>query len=146
VPPVDISSALICNYAEVREGLLFVTGGAVTRLVRPSYPSTLGVCVGIVLEGTEGEVAGIAHELRLVVRDSDGHTVAEVTGGFQAGDNLQVEPGELVQLPVAFNLMGVGIPSPGAYDIDVGLDGGDRAGQPERTLTIRAILVAAPPA
>jgi hypothetical protein len=138
VPAVDITSALICNYAEVREGLLFIAGGGVTRLVRPEYPAALGICVAVVMEGTEGEVAGIPHDIQLVVRDTDGQLVAEVKGGFQAGDNLHLEPGELVQLPIAFNLTGVVVPAAGAYDIDVAIDGGHLAGQPERTVTIRA--------
>jgi hypothetical protein len=138
VPSMDITSALICNYAEVREGLLFIAGGGVTRLVRPEYPATLGICVAVVMEGTEGEVAGIPHDIQLLVRDGDGQPVAEVKGGFQAGDNLRLEPAEMVQLPIAFNLTGVVVPAPGAYDIDVAIDGGHLAGQPERTVTIRA--------
>jgi hypothetical protein len=143
---MDISSALICNYAEVREGILFVSGGCITRLWRTEYPASLGVCVVVVLEGTEGEMAGIAHDIRLVVRNADGEVAAELNGSLNAGPMQGLEPGETVQLPVVFNLYGVVIPRADAYDVDIELDGGERMGQAQRTQTIRARVQATPAA
>ena len=139
---MDISTALLCDFAEVREGLLFLVGGPITRLWRPEFPAPMNVCVALVLEGTEGELAGISHDLQVSVVDADGRSHAEARAGIQAAPEGfgDLAPGEIVPIPVAVPLLGVPLPEPGSYDVHILLDGGAGLGQPERVLTLRAAV------
>jgi hypothetical protein len=143
---VDISTALLCDFAEVREGLLFLVGGPITRLWRAQFPAPMNLCVALVLEGTEGEVAGVPHELNVFVADADGRTHAEARTGIQAQAQGfgELSPGEVVPIPVVIPLLGVPLPGPGTFDVRILLDGGSPLGQPERLLTVRAAV--GPPA
>ncbi len=143
---MDISTALLCDFAEVREGLLFLVGGPITRLWRPQFPAPMSVCVALVLEGTEGEVAGITHELHVLVADADGRTHAEAHTALQAQAQGfgELTPGEVIPIPVVVPLLGVPLPVPGTFDVRILLDGGAQLGQPERLLTLRAAV--GPPA
>ena len=143
---MDISTALLCDFAEVREGLLFLVGGPITRLWRPQFPAPMSVCVALVLEGTEGEVAGVSHDLHVFVVDADGRSHAEARTSLQAQSQGfgELTPGEVIPIPVVVPLLGVPLPEPGTFDVRILLDGGAQLGQPERLLTLRAAV--GPPA
>ena len=47
---LDLSTAVLCDFAQVRDRLLFVASGAVSRLYRRELPSPLGLMVGLVIE------------------------------------------------------------------------------------------------
>ena len=144
---MDISTALLCDFAEVREGLLFLVGGPITRLWRPQFPAPMNVCVALVLEGTEAEVAGVPHELHVAVVDADGRSHAEARTGIQAQAQGmgELSPGEVIPIPVVIPLLVVPLPAPGTFDVRILLDGGAQMGQSERLLTVRA-AVGPPPA
>lgn len=142
---MEITTALVCNWAEVREGILFVSGGGITRAWKQSFPAPFGVCLALVLEGTQGEMIGIPHDVEIEVTTADGEQVGQVTAGIQANGSPDLEPGETLQVPLAFNLNMLPLPLPGAYDINVRIDRGSVAGQPERVLAIRALVAPEPP-
>ncbi|MHB8464368.1 MAG: DUF6941 family protein [Acidimicrobiales bacterium] len=137
---MEITTALVCNWAEVREGILFVSGGGITRAWKQQFPAPFGVCLALVLEGTQGEMIGVPHEVEIEIADGDGVVAGQVTAGLQANGSPDLEPGEMMQVPLAFNLSMLPLPAVGAYDIKVRVDRGSIAGQPERVLTIRAML------
>jgi hypothetical protein len=83
---------------------------------------------------------GIDHDVEIEVANADGMQVGQVTAGLQANGSPDLQPGEMLQVPLAFNLNMLPIPDAGAYDIKVRVDRGSLAGQPERVLTIRAML------
>jgi hypothetical protein len=142
---MEISTSMICNWAEVREGVLFVAGGGITRAWKPQFPAPLGVCFAVVLSGTQGEMIGIPHDVEMVVSDADGQELARLTGALQTAGNTELQPGETLQLPLAFNLTMLPIPAAGAYDLRVSVDRGAVAGQPERIMTIYAMQMPAQP-
>jgi hypothetical protein len=132
--PVEVVSALVCDAAEVREGMLFLLGGGVTRLFRDSYPAPLGVTLAVVLEMTPAE-AGVAHQVVVRIADGDGREIGSMNAALQIGGVAGLEPGEALLVPMVFALHTVGIPGPGAYDIRVEVDESGAA----RTLTVRAV-------
>ena len=138
--PVDITAALPCDFAEVREGLLFISGAPVTRVWRPAFPAVLGLCVAAVIEGTPGELEGIPHDVELLISDQDGAVLAELKGGIQLAQAEGVAPGEALQLPLVFNIMTLAVGAPGPYELRLRLDGGEAMGQAERTVTVWAMV------
>jgi hypothetical protein len=115
----------LCDYAQVREGLLFILSGGVTRIHRDSFPAPLGVCVALVVELDRIE-AERAHHLELVVVGEDGEGVARMDADVQVATPEAAKPGESLQMPLVVDLHGAPVPKAGAYELRVYIDGEHR--------------------
>jgi len=129
---VNVTTALLCDFAQVREGLLFVSSGGITAAWRRSFPAPLGVFVALVVE-LDGIESQRPHELGVFVLNQDGDAVAELKGGFQIGPEAPMTGG-VVHVPFTFDLRMVGVASPGPHDLRVYVDGNH-----QRTLTMQVI-------
>ncbi len=118
-----VDCALLCDAATVREGLLHILGGGVTRAPRPAFPAPMGVALAlrIVVHPTETDSP---HQGRILVQAEDGATLAQIEFMFTTDpSHLSVlEPGEEISLPVVVPLHMVGIPKPGGYGVEVLID------------------------
>lgn len=118
---MKVVSALLCDAASVREGLLFVMGGGITRLWRQEYPAGFGCSLAMMLELHQMELER-PHEIDVLLQGEDGQELARVKGGFQMGaPNLEV--GETALVPFAVDLHGVSIPAPGTCTLEISVDG-----------------------
>lgn len=116
------TTALLCDFAQLRESLLFISSGGVTRIYRDQWPAPMGVYLALVFQLHRWE-ADRPHELRVVVQGADGASVAEVTGGFQVGKSVEDFPvGDDINVSVAMSLTQVGLPGPGQYSIEILVD------------------------
>lgn len=119
---MEIVSALLCDFATVREGLLHVLGGGVTRIWRPTLPATLGVSLALTLEVPRDEVL-LPHEVQVMIKDSDRNLLAEVTGGTQAPQlPIRLEPEEAVLVSLALPLQSINVLRYGRHDLDISVD------------------------
>lgn len=130
-----IDCALLCDAATVREGLLHVLGGGVTRLTRPTYPAPLGVAIAarILVHPTEAEDN---HHGRIVVQAEDGEQLAEVTFDFRSErpPGGLLASGEEMSLPVVVPLQNVGVPAAGGYSVEILIDRIHQASLPFRVV------------
>lgn len=113
--------ALLCDAATVREGLIHILGGGITRIHRPAYPAPLGVAVALLLTLQRSEVTE-RHRLRLNIVNEDGKQVAQLDGEFGIEPGPDVRPGEQVAMPLILNLGGIAIPKAGSYSMDLLVD------------------------
>jgi hypothetical protein len=118
---VEIRSALLCDFATVREGLLHVLGGGITRMWRPVLPAPLGVSLALLID-LQPEEIGLLHHARLVVSSSDGESVAEADATLQPVPDPRLEPGEHLSTPVVIPLHNVLVPQHGRYDLVLTID------------------------
>lgn len=118
---MQVTTALLCDFAQVREGLLFVSSGGVTRLHREALPAPLGICFAVVVTLDRIELQR-HHEFQVVVMDADGTQVAEVLGGFHA-DPANLEIGEKQQIPLAIDLRMAGVGTYGPHSVSLYIDG-----------------------
>lgn len=119
---MQIIAATLCDYASVREGLLTVVGGGITRVWRPEVPAPMGIYLAVMLECTTEDLRR-PHEVRVTVRTGDGEVVAEITGGFAAGAiNGDLDPGESTIVSIPLSLVGAGVPTFGRYSVHVSID------------------------
>lgn len=118
---MKVTTALLCDFAQVREGLLFVSSGGVTRLYRDSLPAPMGICYAVVITLDRIELLR-PHEFQIVVMDQDGGQVAEARGGFQL-EPVDLEVGEKQQVPLAIDLRMAGVGSFGAHSVSLYIDG-----------------------
>jgi hypothetical protein len=120
--PVPIDCALLCDAATVREGLLHILGGGITRLHRSEYPSPLGtaLAVRVMVHPTEAD-RGHQFEARLL--SEDGEEIGNVQVGFEMSSPHGVmRPGEELSVALPLSLHGLGIPHPGAYSFELLID------------------------
>ena len=70
-----VRSAMLCDFAQVREGLLFVSSGGITRVAAPALGAPVSISVAGELEAFDG---AFEHEERAVVRRA---VAVRVVGG-----------------------------------------------------------------
>ncbi|HZA27257.1 MAG TPA: hypothetical protein VE915_06370 [Actinomycetota bacterium] len=118
---MHVAAAFLCDFAEVRERLLFALGGGITRLWRESFPASMDASLALLLELHQMEQA-TRHDLQVVVQGEDGQRVGEVKGAFQMGAP-EVEVGENLLVPIALDLRPARLPAPGSYAVEIVIDG-----------------------
>ena len=132
-----VASALLCDAATVREGLLHILGGGITRLHRGEFPAPMQVTLVAQIVLTPSEI-GFPHDVTAVIQTEDGDVVVQAKGHLEPGEpNPMLEPGESVILPLVINLAGVVVPGPGGYSIEVLVDDVHQS-----SLTFRAVAAA----
>lgn len=116
-----ISTALLCDAATVREGLLHILGGGVSVMGRADFPAPMLVQLAILIHQDPTEL-GQEHVLDVVVQNIDGVRVAEAS--VQWLTSSAAVPGfrELAQ-PLVLPLQDIGLPEPGAYSVELLING-----------------------
>jgi len=114
--------AFLCDAATVREGLLHILGGGITRLGRAGFPAQFGCDLAVMVQLHPIE-AQDEQRLRTVVVDGDGNELGRLEGSFRASPSPTLEPGELVSVPFVVGLSGLQIPGPGTYSVELLLNG-----------------------
>jgi hypothetical protein len=126
---MEVTNALLADFAQVREGLLFVSSGGITRCYRDQLPAPVGVFLATVLELDRLE-AEAAHDLQVIIVDEDGQQLAEISGEIQLGQT-QMMIGENLNVPIVFDLRNVPVERYGSIEIRFYVSGEHR-----RTLPI----------
>jgi hypothetical protein len=117
---LDLSTAVLCDFAQVRDRLLFVSSGAVSRLYRAELPSPIGLMVGLIIE-VPLEDAGMNHSLRAEVINRHGTVLATLDNIFRVGDE-GLFPHEVQQVPLVLSITGVRARTWGTHQIRLYLD------------------------
>jgi hypothetical protein len=112
---MDVTTAMLADFAQVREGLLFVASGGVTRCYRDQLPAPLGVFLATVLELDRLEAEQL-HQLQVLVVDEDGQQLAEIAGEIQLGQT-QLMINENLNVPITFDLRNVPVEKFGSVEI-----------------------------
>ncbi len=123
---MQIDALMLCNSAEVRDGLLYVLGGGWTRCwPEPGREFPLARPLGTVFAAriAYGET-NEQHTFRLEVRDSDENPLGpeQREGGFRVGRDADLSPGMSQVVQVAGSLT-VQIPAPGIYSLVLSVNG-----------------------
>lgn len=109
----------LCDFANVREGMLSLLSAGVTRLWRTQFPAEMNTVLALVIELDSSE-ATIPKEMRVRIEDGDGQLLVEQSAVFQTGEvPPNNDPGEPLILPMIMNLRDFKIPRPGRYQIVV---------------------------
>jgi len=117
-----LTSAILCEFAQVRESMLVVVGGCITRVRRESLPAPLGVMLALVMEIPAGEQAQVHEIVVAVKRPETAEDVLRVVGGVQLSSE-HAYPGESLQVPLAFDLRDARVEAYGGYDVVSHVDG-----------------------
>ena len=78
-----IIAGVLCDYAEVREGLLTIVSAGITRLWRAELPAPMGVFLALQVE-VEANERPFPHELEVAITGPSGKATGKVTGGSRS--------------------------------------------------------------
>ena len=120
VAGVDLVSAIVCDYAAVRDNLLTIVGGGISQLHRPVFPARLEAMVAMQLS-SKGDAVSEAHRISVQLSSvEDAEPLAAVEGTFNiGGTSLHTAAiGSLVA-----DLRAALVPAAGEYLITIELDG-----------------------
>jgi hypothetical protein len=119
----ELKALVLCDFAQVREGLLFVQSGGLTRLVAMTFPAKFG-CHLACLVYLPPDETGAAHEMVMKIKAASTATlIATVKVALHESSPLTgLAPGEGRQVPIVVALAAVAFPSPGEYDLQVDID------------------------
>ena len=118
---MQLSTAVLCDYAQVRDRLLFVSSGAVTRLYRPELPLPIGLMLGLVVEVPIEETTE-EHELVTRVITRGPLELADLTTTFRV-DAEDLFPHEVQQVPMVVSLSAIKARTWGTHEVQLSLDG-----------------------
>jgi hypothetical protein len=119
--PSRVTTAVLCDFAQVRDGLLCVLSGGVTRIVRREMPAPMGVMLAISFEVPFHE-RDLVHELAVVVRDPSNEEIVSVRAGANIRSAPIAEPGEGLHCPVVLDLRLAGVLRHGLHDVMIRVD------------------------
>ena len=116
-----IAAAILCDAATVREGLLHLLGGGVTRIWRPEIPAALGVDLAVVVTMSQDE-HDVAHAIRAIVYGPDMEALLEVGGEVAYSGGGRLEEGEEHSIPIVFPIRELAVARYGRHVIDLAID------------------------
>ncbi|MFM7536440.1 MAG: DUF6941 family protein [Acidimicrobiales bacterium] len=133
----SVQAAVLCDFAQVREGLLTIVSGGITTLYRSEFPSGLDCYLALVFELPVFDLDG-DHAFSVKVTEVDTATVVgAIDGNLHPGALVEQSVGEVL-FPAALDLSPLVVTGPGRYDLSVSLDG-----EPAQRLTLY-VLAGAP--
>lgn len=120
---VRLDALILCDFAQIRDGLLFVQSGGVTRLVSSKLPAAFGCHVAAMVYMPPNEAID-AHHMVMKIKSADTATLVATINvelhEINRPDGLVL--GEGRQVPVAVPLRKVVFPAAGRYDLQVDID------------------------
>lgn len=119
----QLKALVLCDFAQVREGLLFVQSGGLTRLATTKFPAQFR-CHLACLVYLPPDVVSTAHEMVMKVKAAQTATlIATVKVAIhESVPPAGLAPGEGRQVPIVVPLTAVTFPAPGEYDLQVEID------------------------
>jgi hypothetical protein len=117
-------SAVICDHAGVREGLLTVVAAGITRIHREKLPGPLSVFVAVLVEVPPVD-RPFPHELSVRLTSPSGKQLLKGGAGFQVqpGPDMDSDESSLVPLPI--DMRNVGVEEYGWHEVAISLDSAD---------------------
>jgi hypothetical protein len=116
---VNLSAALLCDYAVIRDGLLNVQGGGIRQLMAEGVPMSPNIFLALAVEVAANELdsnGAIQIPLEVEVRRRGSRKAAGKVRGLASSQRKPEIGADIgVTVPVVIGLLGVVLSSPGLY-------------------------------
>lgn len=120
---IRLAAALLCDSANIRENLLSVLGGGITRIGRPDFPASINCDLALAFYASPRTSARDDHSIRVSLLSPDGEELYSFEAGFELDTTLAIDDDETVTVPLVIPLGVMGVPNPGNYQVEVRADG-----------------------
>jgi hypothetical protein len=132
---MQVRSAVVCDFAQVREGLLTIISAGITRLWRDDFPGPANIFFAAQIE-LDAQDRLRPHEIEVVFRGPDGEELAKLKGGFQVGLDAQISNDDTVLIPIPMDCRGATLKLPGWHEFAIMIDQHQMAA-PVRVLAVK---------
>jgi hypothetical protein len=118
---LDLTTLLLCDYANIREGMLNIVSGGITRIATSTgFPSHIDAHLAMSVYVHPHRIND-THNGRIIFRYPD--TVEEIARiEFQFHGDAQLNPGEGLNFHFALPLQSITAMKPGQIDVSVTVD------------------------
>ena len=117
-----LTTLLLSDFAQVRERLLFVSSGGISRVVQNTFPARPRIFLAMVIHLPAGSL-GQPHVVLIKLKYPE---VAEVIAQVEIKINLDevpgANPGEGINVPQVIDLTPIAFPHPGQVDVQVSIN------------------------
>ena len=128
-PPDDVdpvvprlSTLLLSDYAQVRDRLLFVSSGGISRVVQSSFPAHPRIYLALVVH-LPVNTLGHSHRTLIKLKYPDhAAVIAQIEININLDQIAGASPGEGINVPQAIDLAPIVFPHPGQVDVQVSID------------------------
>lgn len=119
--PIEIQAVVLSDAVTVRDGLVNILAGGITRLNRKELPAPMGLSLAILLEVLD-ESFDVPHELRIEVVDTEDKSLFQAAGAIFLERPPNLNFNEPTILPIPFDLRTAQIETFGRHELSVKLD------------------------
>ena len=115
---MKVDTALLSDAVSIREGLLHILGGGVTRIWAERFPAPINATLAlrVLIPPEEARSPGA---LQLAIVGPDGEEIGSFNLDFGVGTPEAEVPTSDIPVPLAIPLSQVQLPGPGHYEIEV---------------------------
>ena len=125
---MKLKAMFLCDSANVRDNLLSVLAGGLTRIGHANYPNNLQADLALMFEIFDGPADGHEVFVECVRIDEPEDPIFRFGGPVGTALDGTGKILDIMNFPLVLPLESVGLPAPGMYQIRVELDG-HRAGE-----------------
>jgi hypothetical protein len=116
-----LTTLLLCDFAQVREGLLFVSSGGVSRVVQSTYPANPRLHLAMVVHLPAASL-GQTHQVHVRLKYPDtAEVIANAEVAIQLNAVSGTYPGEGINVPQVIDLVAIQFARPGQVDVQVSI-------------------------
>lgn len=123
-----IIQPLLCDYAEVADGKLFILGGGWSICGPGPFTHALAIKIGV-----PWDLANRRHKLQAILKDEDGQEVRigeppseiKFEGEIEVGRPAGLPAGSYLDVPLAVNFGPLELPPGRGYIWEIGIDGSE---------------------
>ena len=116
-----LTTLLLCDFAQVREGLLFVSSGGVSRVVQSKYPANPRLHLAMVVHLPAASL-GQSHQVHVRLKYPDtAEVIANAEVMIQLNAVSAAFPGEGINVPQVIDLVPIQFSRPGQVDVQVSI-------------------------
>jgi len=116
---MKVAAAMLCDFAQVRDGLLTVVSAGVTRIFADQMPASLTVFLALQVALSDEE-SRLPHEIEVRITGPSAQEIATARGGFQVGSIAEVDEETIASLP--FDFRAAAVPEFGWYTWTIAID------------------------
>jgi hypothetical protein len=121
VPP-RLTTLLLCDFAQVREGLLFVSSGGISRVVQGTYPANPRLHLAMVVH-LPVDSLGQSHQVHVRLKYPDSaEVIANAEVAIQLNTVSGAFAGEGINVPQVIDLAPIQFARPGQVDVQVSME------------------------
>jgi len=117
-----LTTLLLSDFAQVRERLLFVSSGGISRVVQTSFPAHPRIYLAMMIHLPAGSL-GATHQVQIKLKYPDqAATIVQIDIAISVDTVPGANPGEGINVPQVIDLSPIAFAQAGQVDVQVSVD------------------------